>query len=57
MAVGRLAAGPGVMTGDDAARQTAMQICGDHPAWLVIWVARTQRYHAYRLAAAMPGPA
>jgi hypothetical protein len=55
MPAGRLAAGPGVMTGDDAARQTAKQIRSDHPAWLVIWVARTQRYHAYRLAAANAG--
>lgn len=44
------------MTGDDAARrQVAKQIRSDHPDWLVIWVARTQRYHAYRLAAANAG--
>jgi hypothetical protein len=39
------------MTGDDAARwQAAKQLRAEHPGWLVIWVARTQRYHAYLLA-------
>ncbi len=38
------------MTGDDAARwQTAKQLRAEHPKWLVIWVARTQRFHAYLL--------
>jgi hypothetical protein len=44
------------MTGDDAARwQAAKQLRAEHPKWLVIWVARTRRFHAYRLAAAQPG--
>ncbi len=44
------------MTGDDAARwQAAKQLRAEHPKWLVIWVARTQRFHAYRLAASQPG--
>ncbi len=39
------------MTGDDAARwQAAKQLRAEHPRWLVIWVARTQRFHAYLLA-------
>jgi len=44
------------MTGDDAARwQAAKQLRAEHPKWLVIWVARTQRFHAYPLAASRPG--
>ena len=40
------------MTGDDAARwKAAKQLRAEHPKWLVIWVAGTQRYHAYLLAA------
>jgi hypothetical protein len=40
------------MTADDAARwQGARQLRAEHPAWLIIWVARTQRFHAYLLAA------
>jgi hypothetical protein len=40
------------MTGDDEARwQAAKQLRAEHPAWLVIWVSRTQRFHAYLLAA------
>jgi hypothetical protein len=55
MAAGLPAACPDIMTGDDTARQAARQLRSDHPKWLVIWVARTQRYHAYRLAAANAG--
>jgi hypothetical protein len=44
------------MTGDDAARwQAAKQLRAEHPKWLVIWVARTQRFHAYLLAASRAG--
>jgi hypothetical protein len=44
------------MTGDDAARwQAAKQLRAEHPKWLVIWVARTQRFHAYPLAASRVG--
>jgi len=44
------------MTGGDAARwQAAKQLRAGHPKWLVIWVARTRRFHAYRLAASQPG--
>jgi hypothetical protein len=40
------------MTGDDAACwQATKQLRAEHPKWLVIWVARTQRFHAYLLAA------
>jgi hypothetical protein len=40
------------MTADDAARwQAARQLRAEHPAWLIIWVARTQRFYAYLLAA------
>jgi len=39
------------MTGDDAARwQAAKQLRAEHPKWLVIWVARTQRFHACLLS-------
>ncbi len=39
------------MSSDDAARmQAAKQLRVAHPKWLVIWVARTQRFHAYLLA-------
>jgi hypothetical protein len=45
------------VTDDDAARrQAAKQLHNEHPAWLVIWVARTQRFHAYRLAASQAAP-
>jgi hypothetical protein len=44
------------MTGGDAARwQAAKQLRAEHPRWLVIWVACTQRYHAYLLAASRAG--
>jgi hypothetical protein len=44
------------MTGDDAARlQAAKQLRTEHPKWLVIWVARTQRFHAYLLASSRAG--
>jgi len=44
------------MTGDDAARwQAAKQLRAEHPKWLVIWVPRTQRFHAYPLAASRAG--
>ncbi len=40
------------MTASDEARwQAAKQLRAEHPAWLVIWAARTQRFHAYLLAA------
>jgi hypothetical protein len=46
------------MTASDSARwQAAKQLRAEHPKWLVIWVARTQRFHAYRLAASQPAPA
>jgi hypothetical protein len=46
------AAGNAATSGDDAARRrAAKQLRAEHPAWLVIWVARTQRFHAYLLAA------
>jgi hypothetical protein len=39
------------MTADDAARrQAAKQLRAEHPKWLVIWVPRTQRFHACLLA-------
>jgi hypothetical protein len=28
----------------------------EHPAWLVIWVSRTRRYHAIRLSAPWGAP-
>jgi hypothetical protein len=43
------------MTDDDAGRQAARQLRGEYPKWLIIWVPRTGRYHAYRLAAANAG--
>ncbi len=44
------------MIADDAARwQAAKQLRSDHPKWLVIWVARTQRFYAYLLAATSAG--
>jgi hypothetical protein len=39
------------MTSGDARWQAAKQLRADHPKWLVIWVVRTQRFHAYLLAA------
>jgi len=39
------------MTSDDARWQAAKQLRADHPKYLVIWVSRTQRFHAYLLAA------
>jgi len=36
---------------DEAAGwQAAKQLRSEHPKWLVIWVARTRRYHAYPLS-------
>jgi hypothetical protein len=44
------------MTGEDAARwQAAKQLRAGHPQWLVIWVVRTQRFHACLLAASRAG--
>ncbi len=44
------------MTADDVARwQAAKQLRAEHPKWLVIWVARTRRFHAYLLAASRAG--
>jgi len=44
------------MSASDAARwQAAKQLRAEHSKWLVIWVARTQRFHACRLAASQPG--
>jgi hypothetical protein len=44
------------MTADDATRwQAAKQLRADHSKWLVIWVARTQRFHAYLLASSRAG--
>jgi len=54
---GAPAPGNGIMTGGDAARwQAAKQLRSERPEWLVIWVARTQRFHAYRLAASQAAP-
>jgi hypothetical protein len=45
------------MTGDDAACMlAARQLRSEHPKWLVIWVARSRRFHAYRLAASQAAP-
>jgi hypothetical protein len=52
------APGPGDATApdDDAACwQVAKQLRSEHPKWLVIWVARTRRYHAYLLSGFRPG--
>jgi hypothetical protein len=38
------------MTGDAARRQAAKQLRAEHPKWLVIWVPRTQRFHACLLS-------
>jgi hypothetical protein len=44
------------MTGGDATRwQAAKQLRAEHRAWLVIWVARTQRFHGYLLTASRAG--
>ena len=45
------------MSRDNAARwQAAGQLRAEHPKWLVIWVARTRLYHAYRLSASWGAP-
>jgi hypothetical protein len=45
------------MTGDDAACwQAAKRLCVEYPSWLVIWVPRTGRYHAFRLSASSGAP-
>jgi hypothetical protein len=52
------APGPGDATAPDndaACWQVAKQLRSEHPKWLVIWVARTRRYHAYRLSGFRPG--
>jgi hypothetical protein len=44
------------MSGNDAAcQQAATQLRAEHPAWLVIWVARTQQFRAWPLAASRAG--
>jgi uncharacterized protein YjlB len=36
------------LTDDDAARwREAALVRGEHPGWVVIWLARVRRYHAY----------
>lgn len=36
------------LTDDDAARwREAAHVRGEHPGWVVIWLARVRRYHAY----------
>jgi hypothetical protein len=52
------APGPGDATAPDndaACWQVAKQLRSEHPKWLVIWVARTRRYHAYLLSGFRPG--
>jgi hypothetical protein len=52
------APGPGDATVPDdeaACWQAAKQLRSEHPNWLVIWVARTRRYHAYPLSGSRPG--
>ena len=44
-------------TGDDAACwQAAKRLCAKYPSWLVIWVPRTGRYHAFRLSGSWGAP-
>ncbi len=48
---------PGAVAGGYAACwQAARQLRAAHPGWLVIWVARTGRYHAYRLSVGWGDP-
>jgi hypothetical protein len=50
-------AGPPAPAPDDeaACRQAAKQLRRKHPAWLVIWVTHTSRYHAWLLATTRAG--
>jgi hypothetical protein len=42
--------------GDEAAcRRAAKRLREKYPRWVVIWVARTARYHAYPLASSRAG--
>ncbi len=44
--------------GDQAARQSAAKRLREkYPRWVVVWVARTARYHAYPLASSRAGGA
>jgi hypothetical protein len=46
--------GPDVPPDDAACWRAASRLRGDHPGWVVVWLARIRRYRAYQLSARKP---